>query len=159
MAGLFFLVSPVFTFGVVLCIVFTVLICFSVPEDLGVILYLRCNCSVLSWSSSLRCINLTVLFNMVCIFLFWVYEAMHIGMDGYSMTGISNVLTRVVFIFCVWLVFFCVCLIRLNCIIKKKRVFKNKTQKINTTLVKTLLTPVMEYPSIPICMASNTPKK
>lgn len=53
----------------------------------------------MNWSSSLRCINLTALFRTICIFLFCVRDAIHIGIDGYSITGINNVLTNIVFIF------------------------------------------------------------
>ena len=39
------------------------------------------------------------------------------------------------------------------------RRFSNLTPKMKTTLVKTLLISVMEYPSIPICMASKTQQR
>ena len=44
-------------------------------------------------------------------------------------------------------------------ILSQLRRFNNLTPKMKTTLVKTLLIPVMEYPSIPICMASKTQKR
>ena len=37
--------------------------------------------------------------------------------------------------------------------------FKNLTTKMKTTLIKTLLIPILEYPSIPICAASLTHKR
>ena len=30
---------------------------------------------------------------------FWVRKAMHVGIDGYFITGINNILTNIVFIF------------------------------------------------------------
>ena len=39
------------------------------------------------------------------------------------------------------------------------RRFKNLTPKLKTTLIKTVLIPVLEYPTIPICMASETQKR
>ncbi len=44
-------------------------------------------------------------------------------------------------------------------ILSQLRRFSGLTPKIQTTLVKTLLIPVITNPSIPLCMASKTPKK
>ncbi len=44
-------------------------------------------------------------------------------------------------------------------ILSQLRRFNNLSPKMKTTLIKTLLIPVMEYPSIPICMASPTQKR
>lgn len=44
-------------------------------------------------------------------------------------------------------------------ILSQLRRFSNLTPKIKTTLVKTLLIPVMTYPPIPLCMASPTQKR
>ena len=41
--------------------------------------------------------NFDALFTIVCIFIFGVSDAAHIGIAGYSKTGISSVLTRVLF--------------------------------------------------------------
>ena len=46
-----------------------------------------------------------------------------------------------------------------NGILSQLRRFSNLTPKIKTILIKTLLIPVMEYPSIPICMASPSQKR
>ncbi len=46
-----------------------------------------------------------------------------------------------------------------NGILSQLRRFSNLTPKMKAILVKTLLIPVMEYPSIPICMASLTQKR
>ncbi len=46
-----------------------------------------------------------------------------------------------------------------NAILSQLRRFSNLTPQTKATLVKTLLIPVMEYPSIPICRASNTQKR
>ncbi len=43
-------------------------------------------------------------------------------------------------------------------ILTKLRRFRNLTPKLKTTLVKTLLIPVIEYPPIPICSTSKTQK-
>ncbi len=43
-----------------------------------------------------------------------------------------------------------------NGILSQLKRFSNFTSKMKTTLIKTLLIPVMEYPPIPICMASRT---
>ncbi len=42
---------------------------------------------------------------------------------------------------------------------KQLRRFSNLSPKTKTILVKTLLIPVMTYPSIPICTASQTQKR
>ncbi len=44
-------------------------------------------------------------------------------------------------------------------ILSQLKRFSNLTPKIKTTLVKTLLIPVMTYPPIPLCMASPTQKR
>jgi len=44
-------------------------------------------------------------------------------------------------------------------ILSQLRRFNNLTPKLKTTLVKTLLIPVLEYPTIPICMASLSQKR
>ncbi len=46
-----------------------------------------------------------------------------------------------------------------NAVIAKLRRFSNLTPKLKTTLVKTLLLPILEYPVIPLCTASKTQKK
>ena len=46
-----------------------------------------------------------------------------------------------------------------NAVLTNLRRFKNLTPKIKTTLVKTLLIPILEYPTIPLCAASRTQKK
>ncbi len=46
-----------------------------------------------------------------------------------------------------------------NGILTQLRRFRNLTPKMKSILVKTLLVPVLEYPPIPICMASNTQKR
>jgi len=46
-----------------------------------------------------------------------------------------------------------------NGILSQLRRFSNLTPKIKTTLIKTLLIPVITYPSIPICMASLSQKR
>ncbi len=46
-----------------------------------------------------------------------------------------------------------------NAILAQLRRFNKLTPKIKTILAKTLLIPVMEYPSIPICMASIPQKR
>lgn len=63
----------------------------------GMMLYLWCSCSIFCCSSSLQWINRTALFRTVCIFLFCVKEAIHIGIVGYVSTGINKVLIKVVF--------------------------------------------------------------
>lgn len=50
-------------------------------------------------------------------------------------------------------------IIKGNGILSQLRRVSNLTPKIKTTLVKTLLIPVMTYPSIPICTASQTQKR
>lgn len=44
-------------------------------------------------------------------------------------------------------------------ILSQIRRFSNLTPRLKTILIKTLLIPVLEYPSIPICMASPTQKR
>ena len=44
-------------------------------------------------------------------------------------------------------------------ILRQLRRFSNLTPKLKTTLVKTLLIPVLEYPAIPICMAFLSQKR
>lgn len=44
-------------------------------------------------------------------------------------------------------------------ILSQLKRFRNLTPKIKTTLIKTMLIPVITYPSIPLCMASNSQKK
>ena len=44
-------------------------------------------------------------------------------------------------------------------VLAQLRRFRNLTPKLKTTLIKTLLIPVLEYPTIPICMASITQKR
>ena len=46
-----------------------------------------------------------------------------------------------------------------NGILTQLRRFSNLTPKIKTTLIKTLLIPVITYPSIPICMASKSQQR
>ncbi len=44
-------------------------------------------------------------------------------------------------------------------VMAKLRRFSNLTPKLKTTPVKTLLLPILEYPVIPLCTASETQKK
>ena len=46
-----------------------------------------------------------------------------------------------------------------NAVLTNLRGFKNLSPKIKTTLVKTLLIPILEYPPIPLCSASLTQKR
>ena len=46
-----------------------------------------------------------------------------------------------------------------NAVLTNLRKFKNLSPKIKTTLVKTLLLPILEYPPIPLCATSLTQKR
>ncbi len=46
-----------------------------------------------------------------------------------------------------------------NTVLTNLRRFKSLSPKIKTTLIKTLLIPILEYPPIPICAASLTQKR
>ena len=46
-----------------------------------------------------------------------------------------------------------------NGILAQLNRFRNLTPKMKTTLIKTILIPVITYPSIPLCMASNSQKR
>ena len=46
-----------------------------------------------------------------------------------------------------------------NAVLSQLRRFSNLTPKIKTTLIKTLLIPILTYSSIPICMASKSQRK